>query len=81
MTNTTDLDAAMRAAVEPLTEEQRRTFADEMHERFVDASNMTADVDMAQARALQLACSRLLSDPLDPIGEAWSRFAGSLFAR
>jgi hypothetical protein len=81
MTNTADLDDAMRAALEPLTEEQRRAFTDEMHERFPDASSMTADADRAQARALQLACSRLLSDPLDPVGEAWSRFAGSLFAR
>ena len=26
-------------------------------------------------RAWQIASSKLLSDPLDPIGEAWARFA------
>ena len=75
-----DLDTAMHAAVDPLTTEARRTFSDDMHARFPEAEAMvTSDPSAAMQRAWQLANCRLLSDPLDPVGEAWSRFAISLF--
>jgi hypothetical protein len=74
------LDDAMRAAVGPLTPEQRERFDTEMNELFPAATSTTpTDRDAALERAWHRACCKLLSDPLDPIGEAWSRFAGSLF--
>ena len=75
-----DLDPAMHAAVDPLTSEERLMFSEDMHARFPEAASMvTSDPSAAMERAWQLATGRLLSDPLDPVGEAWSRFATSLF--
>ncbi len=73
------LELAMHAAVDPLTQDERGKFSDEMQARFPEASTMTAnDPSAAVERAWQLANCRLLSDPLDPVGAAWSRFATSL---
>jgi hypothetical protein len=75
-----DLDPAMHAAVDPLTSEERLMFSEDMEARFPEAASMvTTDPSAAMERAWQLATGRLLSDPLDPVGEAWSRFATSLF--
>jgi hypothetical protein len=79
MTRLTDLDEAVRAAVDPLTREERAVFTAEMSRLFPAGSTTATDQDVARDRAWHLACSKLLSDPLDPIGEAWSRFAGTLF--
>ncbi len=77
-----DLDPALLAALDPLSSEERQTFSDEMDARFPDAATlMTSDPAAAMERAWQLANRRLLSDPLDPVGEAWSRFAISLYGR
>jgi hypothetical protein len=81
MTQITFFDEAISAAVGPLTEAQRRVFTAELRSLFPgDASETAIDRDTATERAWNVACSKLLSDPLDPIGEAWSRFVGSLFA-
>ena len=77
-----DLDPAMHAALDPLTTEERQMFSDDMDARFPDAPTLaTSDPSAAMERAWQLASGRLLSDPLDPVGEAWSRFAISLFSQ
>ena len=77
-----DLDPAMHAALDPLTTEERQMFSDDMDARFPDAPMLvTSDPSAAMERAWQLASGRLLSDPLDPVGEAWSRFAISLFSQ
>ena len=77
-----DLDPAMHAALDPLTTEERQMFSDDMDARFPDAPMLvTSDPSAAMERAWKLASGRLLSDPLDPVGEAWSRFAISLFSQ
>ena len=76
-----DIHRAMQAAVDPLTQEQRRMFADELRARFPEIEPIeSADSATALECGWQIANSRLLSDPLDPIGEAWARFAAELFA-
>jgi hypothetical protein len=76
------IDRAMHAAVGPLTSDQRRVFSDEVHARFPETGSMeSTDPSTAMERAWGIANSKLLSDPLDPIGEAWARFAAALFAQ
>jgi hypothetical protein len=82
MTRTASLGPAMRAAVDPLTDEQRHVFADETQARFGDPTTMElGDRSHTIERAWQIATSGLLSDPLDPIGEARARFARALFTQ
>jgi hypothetical protein len=82
MTELTDLDRAVQAATDPLTSAQRSTFTADMERAFPDVDSMTTNhCSAAMERAWQIASSKLFSDPLDPIGEAWARFASSLFSR
>ena len=77
-----NIDQAMHAAVDSLTDEQRRVFSDEFHTRFPEAESMASnDPSTAMERAWRIASSKLLSDPLDPIGDAWARFAMVLFTQ
>jgi len=64
---------AVRAAFAPLTHEQRHAFSDELRTRSDNAPASISGQD-----AWRVANNRLCSDPLDPIGEAWLRFATGL---
>jgi hypothetical protein len=82
MTELTDIDRAVQAATDPLTSAQRGTFTADMERAFRDVESVTTKhCSTALERAFQIASSKLFSDPLDPIGEAWARFASSLFTR
>ncbi len=65
---------AMEAALLPLTAEQRRAFSAEFDARYGEPLAGTASA----ACAWKIACTKLLADPMDPIGEAWARFTISL---
>ena len=82
MTEFTDIDRAVQAAMDPLTSAQRSVFTADMEQAFPDVESMTTKhCSTAMERAFKIASSKLFSDPLDPIGEAWARFASSLFTR
>ena len=75
-----NFDQAMHAAVDALTDEQRRVFSDELHTQFPETESMASKARRPRSSsAWRIASSKLLSDPLDPIGEAWARFTMVLF--
>ena len=82
MSKLDNIDQPMRAAIDSLTAEQRRVFSNEFHAQFPEAYSMASNApSTAMERAWRIASSKLLSDPLDPIGDAWARFAMVLFTQ
>jgi hypothetical protein len=76
-----DIDAALHAAVDGLSNAEQGVFSDEFVAWFSEGAPTRAECAPALECAWQMASSRLLSDPLDPIGEAWARFAAVLIAQ
>jgi hypothetical protein len=77
-----NFDQAMHAAVDALTDEQRRVFSNEFHAQFPETESTASNgPSTAMERAWRIASSKLLSDPLDPIGDAWARFTMVLFTQ